>query len=606
MGLIKHRPSITLLLPRELLPGGTYDARVVITARREVPIEWLELSIDGKERCVIGSGNHSQTHVASVMRLGAKLSGARKLPAGRTEFPFRFDLPGTAPPSYRGTACTIEYTATIRASIAWWPDAKSSFDLCVVSLPAERGVDTPVIFSSDPAGPKAQEPHVEGSLPSATIEPGGVVEGVLALNNVAYNPYSSLEVGLIGTESVVLDGVDKGSTETARYSLVFPVNDPVDGGSIPFSFRIPEGVTPTLSTHLWRLDWSFFVRLKVRWRSDLSFRVALRLVAAPQRGVTPRRSYRAPPSVGSKRVEKLWQVVAEGQGLRYESGRLSGSAGAVDFEVLREHRGRQGVFLAAHYDYPSLHLDLRIEPVESSLRRLVSRVIGDETDWDSRYSLSGRDAHQALAFAEGLRPLLDQIHALSVTDEQAVVDVRGSGQRRERLQAFVSGAVDTARVLDYLRQNIPPPNALDEGLAQWEAVARRLDGTLEKARMVVRGTFHAMPAEIRSEWTSEGLPDWTVLVLRPNVTIPKARRVHLSSPESDGLLVPGSPTATSEPATEALLQMIRQDAESFDFAGEALYLSLPGATLNPLPLLDRLALMAQFWELLCAGKGPFR
>ena len=114
------------------------------------------------------------------------------IPSVKSEYAFRFELPPGLPPTYHGKRCGAEYVTTVRAVIPWWADAKADFDVYVSQPPAEENpVFEPVLFSSDPMGPKAREPHVEGSLASSAFVPGGVVEGALALDNVQWNSYTA-------------------------------------------------------------------------------------------------------------------------------------------------------------------------------------------------------------------------------------------------------------------------------------------------------------------------------------------------------------------------------------------------------------------------------
>jgi hypothetical protein len=607
VGVFKHRPRVSLFLPRELEVGRRHDAKVVLTARRPVVVDWIDVAIEGVERGVVGSGKSARTLRRHALKLGARLGEAHTLAQGQTELPFTFDLPPDLPASYRGSLCGVDYTAAVRASIPWWPDAYAAFDLCVVRGRGPEPPEQPALFSSDPSGPRAQEPHVEGSLATSVVEPGGVVAGALALGNVAHNAYVGLEVGLVSTEAVLVDGEVRALAEATRFALSLPAEGLVDGASVPFRFRIPDTAAPTLSATLARLDWSFFVTAKIRWRSDITMYVPVVVVPRAAGGAAVERPRRAPPTVGSERVERLWREVAEERGLAYEAGRLSGRVGEVSFDVVREHRGRRGVFLAAHFTYPSLHLDLRLEPVESSLRRLALRVASDETSWDRRYSLTGRDRSQAVAFADRLRPLLEWVGALTVRDDAAQIDVSGSGQRRDRLASFAAGALEAARVFEAARRAIPAPAAFAATLEAWERFAERLGGSVETARMIATGRLDSAPVEVRTEWSSGGEPDRTVLTVRPLAAIGRDREIHLAAPGgAGGTLDAGASPASLDRAAAALLASLCRDARAFDLCADEVVLVLPGPALDPAPLLERLASMLRLHEAVRAGHGPFR
>lgn len=602
VGLIKHKPKLSLLVQQELHPGGVYNAQVIVQARREVPIDWLKVRLEGEERGTIGTGQSQRTFRRRFVGLGATLCESRTLSKGRTEFRFRFEIPPNSPPSYRGRRCTSEYIAKVHASIPWWPDARAAFDV-FVSLPAGEPIKAePSLFSSDPAGPTAREPHVEGSLASAVIDPGGVVEGALALNNVEWNAYSSVDVGLVGIEQVTFRGQTSAKTEALRYGLEIPIESPKDGESIPFSFRVPSSLAPSHGSLIWNLSWAFEVCVRVKWRSDVWFRVPVTVVPAATSQEGPRHVYREPPSVGSERVEKIWCTVAREVLLTYETGSLYGRVGEVEFDIRREHRGRLGVFLVARFTYPSLHLDLVIEPNRSLLGGGGEQVSIDEKRWDSRHSLHGRDPSQLVEVGLRLGRILKLFHAVRITDDEAFVEQRGSGQGRQKLLEFANAVRAFARVFDEMRQAIPPPQTMVIGLELWRDFAAQLGGFLETARMAVQGHYQAMPVEVRTDWTAGGEPERTFIQLRPNVFIAADNEVHLSA--TDGPL--SSETSQVASFARPIVEALVKDAYAFDLVGDEVSISLPAPFVDPRPLLERLALMAQLCEMVRSGKGPFR
>jgi hypothetical protein len=143
------------------------------------------------------------------------------------------------------------------------------------------------------------------------------------------------------------------------------------------------------------------------------------------------------------------------------------------------------------------------------------------------------------------------------------------------------------------------------GLDQWHDFAAQLGGSLRTAQMVVRGHFHAMPAEVRTDWTAEGRPERTVLVLVPNATIAAENEIHIAA---DGApIAPDRLAATAVPdSAKPLVEAIVGGALAFDLTGQELRLALPAPVLDPGPLLGRLVQMTQLCELVRSAKGPFR
>jgi hypothetical protein len=125
-----------------------------------------------------------------------------------------------------------------------------------------------------------------------------------------------------------------------------------------------------------------------------------------------------------------------------------------------------------------------------------------------------------------------------------------------------------------------------------------------------------MPVEVRTDWTAGGGPERTFIQLRPNVFIAADSEIHLRPNTfmvGDDDVQPR--VAAEQVSTESshvasfakpIVEALTKDAYSFDLAGDEVSLSLPAPFVDPKPLLERLALMAQLCEMVRSGKGPFR
>ena len=604
MGIIKHRPRISLLVEREIKVGGNHHANVVVDADREVSIEWLRIDLQGNERGSIGSGDHKTTKSWRFLNLRAELSGARTIPVGRTEFPVRFDIPSDVPPSFRGRSAWTEYSAEVRASISWWPDAKESFEVHV-SVPWRPGPeDRPLLFSTDPSGPKAREPHVEGSLASSVYEPGAVVTGALALNNVAYNDYKALDVGLVAFESVTLPNRRPTRNEHSRYAVRLTTTNPVEGASIPFKFRLPETVPITYTSALWKLEWAFEAHARISWAGDLHLQVPITLIPPSKEAKKSPKPQHAPPTVGSERVERIWREVAEALGLVYDSDGMRGATGDVELRVWREHRGREGVFLVGGLSYHSLHLDLAIEPARGLRRAFRSGFEFIDPPWDRRHHVEGREGEQISAFGALLREVLPQFETVQMDDSSAQVENRGSGQSGDELTAFCEHVKKLAAVIEPARAAIPPPPSMSEGIEAWKELAERLRTSLETARMAVQGELDGMPVAVITEWSPEGRPVRTQLIVSPVVPVASEYHVVLT-PQEDGVVSLDNWSLPRGAVQEAARKLLT-DALGFELSAERLRLSLPAPVSDPRPLIPRLIELARLAVLLRPGAGPFR
>ncbi len=111
------------------MPGQTVRGELIVGAKRAVDTRRITLEITGGERFTTGSGKSAVTHRHTIMHLRAELSEEREVRPGRHRLPFTFQVPPDAPPSYQLPASSgrIEYEASARVDIPWWPDSIGRF-----------------------------------------------------------------------------------------------------------------------------------------------------------------------------------------------------------------------------------------------------------------------------------------------------------------------------------------------------------------------------------------------------------------------------------------------------------------------------------------------
>jgi len=313
MGLLKTRPRIRARVPNEIRPGDQLLATVLLDCKREVEVDFVDVVVEGTEGWRIGGGQNSVSRRLTLLRLGARLCDERTLPEGETELSVRIPLPDDAPPSYRGSASKIDYELRVHASVPWWPDRRSAFELHVAPPERPSPDTTTHVYSSDPDGPRGQEAHVELSLASTWTRVGDVVSGALALSNVRYNRYSEIKVGLRGVETIYDAGRVRGEREYMRYQIRLGAEQAREGEMIPFRFRLPDDAMadlawaprPNGATGLCSLRWELELVVGIRWGSDLTLRVPFAVLPRSARpGDAPLRL--APPTVGSDRLRAIW------------------------------------------------------------------------------------------------------------------------------------------------------------------------------------------------------------------------------------------------------------------------------------------------------------
>ncbi|MEC7519721.1 MAG: hypothetical protein VYE22_07645 [Myxococcota bacterium] len=610
VGLIKSRPKVRVRVPNEIRPGDTFLVQGELICRKLVDVEWVRVTLLGTERWSTGSGDSRVSRSQTLVSLGAEVMGARILEAGTYPFEVRIPLPADAPPTYRGAAGRIDYELRVTASVPWWPDTDTAFDIRVIP-PARPSLETETqIYSSNPAGAPMGSPHAEVSLASQWTRIGHGVEGAIALANVDAVQYSEIKVGLRGVETLWDAGAPRTTREAFRYVIRLGAESAREGEMLPFRFRLPDDAPPELpearrpggAPPLVTLAWELEAVIGVRWGSDLTLRMPYRVLPPSDRpGDAPQRL--APPTVGSDRLRLFWSAIGERHGLRYEAQSLRGVVGETALVVRRDHRGRDGVHLMAELSYPELHLDLEVEPA-TSVQKMVGggKRIGDPS-WDRGHYVIARDEGQVARVLRQLLPASANAQLQRMDDRALVVSVRDAGDSPARLERFVLAAAELARQMERVRGAIPPPSGLEDAVDAWRRLAGQIGGQLETARMRVTGTVATLPVEARVSFDREGAPQTTWLsVESPTPLDPEHARVWHPGE--------GEAAAGLHPEAGALLDAITRGALSLQITERRVMIELPSllgvGELDDRDAGHRLSRMAQLVQLLRGKVGPYR
>ena len=528
MTLLKSRPKIGLKIARELRPGNTCLAVVVLTCKQPIEVEHVDVFLEGREQWIHGSGKHQKSAGRTFMSIGTRLSGARVLPAGTTELSVPFTLPADAPASLGGN---IVYWMSVHVGIDWWPDAKQAFDIKVMPREVPSPPTEPRVFSSDPEGPRGKERHIELSLASTWVRIGGVVSGAFALTNLARDKQTSIAIGLRAEQTLYYPTRRFTSVAGRCYQIRGTVSEAREGEMVPFRFVLPADAQvgysqlprPDRLPGLTALSWMLEVRVGGGWDGDTILRVPFLVLPRSNRpGDAPLRI--APIAIGSDRLRALWEAVGAEHGLTYVEQSLRGVFGETELVIRRDHMGRDGVFLLAELTYPELFLELLVEPA-SAMRRLVGGDVrvGDG-EWDRDHAVSARDAHQSASFLRGLVPAMDGAKLRRLDDRALVVELREPGHTRSRLAGFIAAARRLAERFEQLRRELPPPTGMERAVSGWRELAGKLGGSLETARMRIAGVVGPHAIEVRLALDADGRPDGTWLSVHPTSPIDDAHR----------------------------------------------------------------------------------
>ncbi len=603
MKLIKTRPKIRLTLPECAHPGERVIAEVTVEAKRDVAVDFVHCTLTGVQRSSWGSGEGWRSYRVPVVALRAQPSGPTELKRGATRFSCVFDLPLDLPPSYRGARADIAYTVEVVVSVPWWPDAKERFVLVVRPRPERAPGKGRSLHSTEPDGPVGDAPHIEFALEETRLLPGDTLRGEFALANVARNRYRTAQLSVLGTETIAdTTGRVLGTRSPLRYTVEIPVETAAEGEPIPFAMKLPDQIPPTFAALVTQLTYDFEIEVKLAWGKKLAARVPVRVLPAESIRTRPKVG-RAAFAVGTQRIISVWREVADKHGLRFdeEANTLLGMSGDASFEILRAHRDGDGIFVVGRIAYPSLHL--AIDGGRSTgLRRIFDRgfSVGDE-GWDTRHFLAGREQRQVRAFMGALVYALRNLRLADVSDEEIVVELRRAGSARESLARFVASVMEVATAVEHGRRAIPIPAKMKGTQQSWQRLAKRLGGTLEKARMATSGRYEGAQIQVATEWTVDGAALHTDIVLDTETAI--ADKYALTW--SEGSYLTGS-TAELSKRARALVQDLTDGALSLTIATRRIALWDRAPVHDTRAILKRLDQLVALARALGAQQGPYR
>ena len=601
MAILKSRPNVQVRVPSTILPGDAVVAQVTLDAKSEIPVDFVDVTLEGKDEVNVGQSNQPRWVSSDLLRLRARVLEAGTLACGKTALRCSFAVPKDLPPSYRGQTAACSYVLTVHVSIPWWPDRKASFDINVMPPRVTPPQPRTATYGSHPQGPQGNELTIECSLSDHVLEPNGELRAAIALGNLSHHRVRYVSVALVAAERIRDRGHGRRFTETPgrRYVMRLPIPETLrNGESIPFRMKVPERLPPSWRSELWQLEWFVDVQAHVRLGRDETIRIPV-VVVPP--GSAPQVERRAPPVIGSERVSAIWSQVAGSLGMQLEGESMRARVHDTDVLIRREHRGADGIFLVGELSFPSLHLGLD-GGLSSGFRRIVGGgVQSGQAVWDRRHYLAARHPAQFGPMLRTLMPALVEVDLYDIDDEQAVIQSREAGLTLGPLQKFASRSLALARSLHDARQQIPPPPGMESVIADWRLLAEKLEGRLETARMAVFGSIDGARIEIVTSWDPDGEAVATTLSTEPSVPPREEQLIEWQ----EGTFVRGGVEGLPESCRVLLEEMLRS-ALRFSIENRTVELDLPAPQTEAGLLLGAAQRLVALASGLRAGSGPYR
>lgn len=551
MGLLPSAPKVEVFAPTTLFAGRPVSVQVVVTAKDETKIDFIDVRITGKQGWAIGSGDSRVAENAEYPRLIARLATEGVLPAGVSNFSTTFTLPVDMPPTHEMDPAHARLELYVHVSIPWWLDGRSKFLLPVRTPPPAQVVRTPYAVRSSGA---ADGPRLEVSLASTRLIVGETLVGSCAVFHMDEKKSREVEIELASTIQLHRRGrTRERAGDTYGFKIQMPPNSA--GTSVPFQFAVPAAVVPTFATHTHNVSWRLTASCGSFFGGKVHTHLPLEIVDASAAQTTQRLA--VAPRLADKRVTAIFERFAEHRGWHRSTGEDDGLEGNPLFErddgdsVLQigyAYRGEEGTFLVGQVLHPALGLALAISP-SSALRHVFFKDIEIDIDaWDRAHHVAAREALQAIPFLKAAVPsVVTALRALGTlvrwSDDRIVFERRVVDVEEHDLAAIEASLHLVATAIAAAEGTIPPPPDIVVDVPAWKQLAARWRGKLTVGDLSIEGTLDTTPVELGVVWPVDGRP----LCVRAHVGDPaaasgetRAIAMSLARPASDALRTTGA------------------------------------------------------------------
>ena len=262
-------------------PGDVVRGLVQVDLPHAQKIGGVELDAQGLERTeiTVNYGKHSVTYISQNLmhKYNVLLHGPGMLEAGRHEFPFEFELPRGALPTYHGTYACITYTIKANLDIPLWFDAHRKVEYYVLPRADTVSINMRSVRLESRDAHDLSKPGFIMDLERATWTADETITGVLQVTSTGGKRLRKADIKLQSLEWAVAEG-------TARDIAMDVVQCYIsgaalsDGSRVPFGIKVPRTIYSTYKGIYSRLGWALTVNLDIAWGFDTQASQGLILV----------------------------------------------------------------------------------------------------------------------------------------------------------------------------------------------------------------------------------------------------------------------------------------------------------------------------------------
>lgn len=447
MGLVKHRPALTLLAPRVVRSGEDFNLTARVDCSRKVRVDELRVRLTG----YLHEAGGFRRLASSV----AEIPVGHDLDVGSHPYAARFRIEPDAPSSYRGRVLRVDWVVEVRVDIPWWPDRVERFVLRVVGPGWDHRTQRQArsVVYVPTAGGVTGRPYLEVALDRTDVTPGGTIRGKAAFYGADTSRFGGLVFSLVAREA---NGSFRSDYEHALYRVNADLAS--EGDPIAFALAVPEDLVPQWRYHGTSLRWLVRAKAVVKGATDPELLIPIAVVPSGRSGDGG--DDVALAVVGDERAQTSFARVGAELGLDVGPMRLSTSFGDAQFVLERQ----PGPLLVASLSMPDQRLGLRREQRALSQDRVVASDTGHT---------------KALGELESIPDKVD--------DTGAVFEARGAGLDADRLSSFATRALAEARAFWDCLSDLDTPPALAAHADQAQSLARSLGAAVVPRNLVIHG-----------------------------------------------------------------------------------------------------------------------
>jgi hypothetical protein len=254
------------------LPGQRVQAQLQLNLKNQAKVKSLDVLYQAVEAVHIRSGKATYADRRDIVNVGLRLSSEANMPAGSTTFPFTFDIPAYAIPSYKGNNAEVVWKLSAKADISWGRGLNQEHLLSILNTIATPPTAVAV------ENPEA-EPKIRVELASNVYQSGETIQGKLIL--VQPGKMRAVRLQLAISEYASGKGTAMGLSHS-NLTVPIPIGTPLEcsrerlitAREVPFQIQLPADAPCSYKGSCSSVAWIISAAVDIPHARDINFDVS--------------------------------------------------------------------------------------------------------------------------------------------------------------------------------------------------------------------------------------------------------------------------------------------------------------------------------------------